>query len=176
MSGGKPLKPRFDVPDGFEIHPYGNQKQNIWEMQKETLRKVIEKDKEHFYTYSKDYMSGSFPLVNENEIQLKEKLESISRWTTKKGFDNIGKKSNWNEHPLKPDAGKIADLKYPRIKQETFTKNILKGKQYQPSLDGKPDFINRKPSQQTFSKPNYFNTVFISGDGMAKENAEAKQK
>jgi len=37
-------------------------------MQKETLRKVIEKDKEHFYTYSKDYMSGSFPLVNENEI------------------------------------------------------------------------------------------------------------
>jgi len=24
MSGGKPLKPRFDVPDGFEIHPYGN--------------------------------------------------------------------------------------------------------------------------------------------------------
>jgi len=32
------------------------------------MRKMIENDREHFYTYSKDYMSGAFPMVNENEI------------------------------------------------------------------------------------------------------------
>ena len=77
---------------------------------------MIAKDTDHFYTYSKDYLGGAFPIVNENEIKLNEKLDNASRWTTKKGFDYIGKRKNWNEHPKKPDLATIEILNYPHIK------------------------------------------------------------
>ena len=103
-------KPRIDVPDGFEVHPYGNQKNNIYEVQKDQMRKVISQDKEHFYTYGQT-LAGAFPIVNENEIKVKAKLDNESRWMTKKGFDQLGKRSNWNEHPKKPDKATIDKLK-----------------------------------------------------------------
>ena len=81
------------------------------------MRKVISQDKEHFYTYSKDSLSGAFPVVNENEVKVKAKLESESRWLTKRGFDKIGKRANWNEHPKKPDQAKVENLKYPYVHQ-----------------------------------------------------------
>jgi len=57
----------------MEVFPYGNQKNNIMDIQKEKLRKMIENDSANFYTYSRDYLSQSFPLVNENIIALKSK-------------------------------------------------------------------------------------------------------
>lgn len=67
------------------------------------MRKLIAHDKEHFYTYSKHYLSGSFPVVNENQIKMKEKLDREAKWRTKSGFDALNKRANWNEHPKKPD-------------------------------------------------------------------------
>lgn len=67
-STGRGLKTRIDLPEGVEVFPYGSQRNNIWEIQKEKLRKMIENDAGNFYTYSKDYLSQSFPLVNENMI------------------------------------------------------------------------------------------------------------
>jgi len=75
---------------------------NIWEFQKEQLRKHIANDPSNFYTYSKEHLSLAFPVVNENEIKMKEKEDNESRWKTKAGFDYIMKKQNWNEHPKKP--------------------------------------------------------------------------
>lgn len=77
------------------------------------MRKVVANDKEHFYTYSKDFLSGSFPIINENQIKLKAKLDNESKWTTKKGFDKLCKKDNPNEHPYKPDVAKRDELSYP---------------------------------------------------------------
>lgn len=96
MSSGRPLKTRIEVPEGVEVFPYGSQRNNIWEMQKEKLRNMIENDSAHFYTYSKQYLSQSFPLVNENLIALKNKEDNERRWKTKAGFDVHGKKSNYN--------------------------------------------------------------------------------
>ena len=110
MSSGRPLKLRIEVPEGVEVFPYGSQRGNIWETQKEQLRKLIENDKAHFYTYSKDYLSQSFPLVNENMIQIKEKQENEARWKTKNGFNLNGKKKNWNEHSKKPHPATMDDL------------------------------------------------------------------
>ena len=54
---------------------------------------------------------------------------------------------------------------------------MLSQKDYNPQDDGKPIFLSRVASQnQTFSKPGYFNTVFISGDNMEKEMADAKKR
>ena len=67
-------------------------------------------------------MSLAFPIVNENEIAVKEKEENESRWKTKTGFDNIMKRENWNLHPKRPDASTIADLKSPYYIQAQETK------------------------------------------------------
>lgn len=101
---------------------YGNQKNNIQELQKEQLRKVIADDKKHFYSYSKEFLGGAFPIVNEKKELIKEKKESEARWITKKGFDNLHKRSNWNAHPKKPDPAKLDELRYPHMKQEQITK------------------------------------------------------
>lgn len=44
MSMGRPPKERMSIPEGVEVFMYGNQKLNIWEFQKEQLRKQISND------------------------------------------------------------------------------------------------------------------------------------
>jgi len=41
MSHGRPPKERMNIPEGVEVFMYGNQKLNIWEFQKEQMRKQI---------------------------------------------------------------------------------------------------------------------------------------
>ena len=125
LEPGLNSKPRLELHEGYEPFNYGGQKMNIYEMQKEQVRKTIAGDKEHFYTYSKEYLSGAFPLVNEHEARVKAKVDSEARWLTKNGFDNLNKRQNWNEHPKKPDPAKLEDLRYPAVKQANLTKAKL---------------------------------------------------
>ena len=150
---------------------------NIWEFQKEQLRKHIANDPSNFYTYSKEHLSLAFPLVNENEIKIKEKEASEAKWKTKAGFDTLNKKTNFNAHPKQPPQSVMDDLKIPFVQQKQETKQSQKAAVYRPSDHGKEDFYSKvKSKNQTFSDPSYFNTVFISGDDMVKEMAELKQK
>lgn len=110
MSMGKTLKERMTIPEGVEVFMYGNQKLNIWEFQKEQMRKQISEDKANFYTYSKDFLSLAFPLINENEIKMKAKEENESKWKTKSGFDNLLKKNDYTVHPKKPPQCILDDL------------------------------------------------------------------
>ena len=103
MNTGRPLKERLNIPEGVDVFQYGNQKLNIWEFQKEQLRQQIAKDPSKFYTYSDEHLSLAFPIVNENEIAMKEKEDNERRWKTKEGFDNVMKCENWNLHPKRPD-------------------------------------------------------------------------
>lgn len=54
------------------------------------------KDPSKSYTYSKNHLSLAFPIINENEIKIKEQEENQRLWKTKTGFDNIMKTMNWN--------------------------------------------------------------------------------
>jgi hypothetical protein len=110
MSHGRPPKPRMSIPEGVEVFMYGNQKLNIWEFQKEQLRKQISNDPKNFYSYSQDFLSLAFPLVNENELRMKEKEDSEARWKTKSGFDNLIRNANYAEHPKKPPQSILDDL------------------------------------------------------------------
>jgi hypothetical protein len=83
---------------------------NIWEFQKEQLRKTITNDNKNFYTYGKDFMSLAFPRVNEYEIAQNAKQENEAGWKTKTGFDILNKKENYNLHPKKPPQPKIDEL------------------------------------------------------------------
>ena len=75
-----------------------------------------------FYTYSAEHLSLAFPIVNENEIALKEKEENERRWKTKNGFDNVDKTLNWNAHPKAPDAAGKHELTIPYHIQRLETK------------------------------------------------------
>jgi len=133
---------------------------------------MIEKDSANFYTYSKDYLSSSFPLVNEHNIAVKQKLESEALWKTPSGFDVHGKKTAWNEHPNKPHQSVLDDLKYSYVTQKAEYKAHVKSMQYRPEDHGKDDFYSKVKNKKNFSDPSYFTTVFISGDDMLKEMAE----
>ena len=135
------------------------------------MRQQISKDQTKFYTYSNEHLSLAFPIVNENEIALKEKEENERGWKTKSGFDNVMKRLNWNEHPKRPAQSTIDNLKIPYHVQTLETKEKLKGFSWK-SEDGKPDFQSKiKSKGPTFSDAEYFKTVFISGDDMVKELA-----
>jgi hypothetical protein len=48
----------------------------------------------------------------------------------------------------------------------------LAGKVYRPEDEGKADFQSKVSApHKTFGEPAFFNTVFISGDDMVKEEA-----
>ena len=169
MSVGRPPKERMNIPEGVEVFMYGNQKLNIWEFQKEQLRKQIADDKKNFYTYSSDFLTLAFPLINENEIKMKEKEENEIKWKTKKGFDNLIKKNNYAEHPKKPPQCTIDDLQIPYVEQLKEKMEAMKGRQPFIPDDGKSDFQKNFRVPPTFSDREFFNTVFISGDDMVKE-------
>ena len=86
------------------------------------MRQEIVKDPTKFYTYSAEHLSLAFPLVNENEIAVKEKEENERGWKTRSGFDNVMKRQNWNEHPKKPAQSTIDGLKIPHHLQAEETK------------------------------------------------------
>ena len=115
MSHGRPPKERMNIPEGVEVFMYGNQKLNIWEFQKEQMRKQIAEDPKHFYSYGKDFLSLAFPIVNEHEQRLKEKEDSEARWKTQKGFDNLLRNENFNAHPKKPPQSVLDDLQIPYV-------------------------------------------------------------
>ena len=141
------------------------------------MRKVISQDKAHFYTYSKDFLSGSFPVVNELAEQQKEKAQSQARWLTPKGFDNLDKTKNWNEHPKKPDKAKLEDLKFSHAKQAAFTKAALAKKVYRPQDEGKNVFVAGSVNVPfTFSEQGYFKTVFTqTAEDVEKQQLAEKQ-
>ena len=70
-------------------------------------------------------MSGNFPLVNENEMVHQAKLENESKWKTKKGFDTLNKRENWNEHPKQPDLSKREELRIPYFQEILSMKQQL---------------------------------------------------
>lgn len=175
MQTNRPLKERLNIPEEVDVFQYSGQKLNIWEFQKEQMRLQISRDPTKFYTYSAEHLSLAFPIVNENEIAQKAKEQNEAAWKTKKGFDNVMKRQNWNEHSKKPPQSVLEGLQIPYHLQAQQTKQQLKGFQYNPEAEGKPDFKNKIRSQgPTFSNKEYFNTVFISGDDMVAEEAAMK--
>jgi hypothetical protein len=82
------------------------------------------------------------------------------------------KQLNPNEHPKKPHQSVIDDLQYSHAEQRYNTKMKLAGKVYRPEDEGKADFQSKVSApHKTFGEPAFFNTVFISGDDMVKEEA-----
>uniref|UniRef100_A0A7S3KUT2 Uncharacterized protein n=1 Tax=Euplotes crassus TaxID=5936 RepID=A0A7S3KUT2_EUPCR len=169
---------RLEVPEGAEVYMYSGQRLNTYEQQKETLRKKIAKDKKHYYTYSPDHLTLAFPVVNEHQIEVKEKTLNESKWKTKEGFHNVTRKSKeeYTLHPKKPSQDVLDDLKDPfhiqKAKKEAAIKSLQRDLIADPN---KPEFNLNIQNLETFSKKDYFNTVFLGGDDVIAEMEEAKR-
>lgn len=177
---GKPYVPRarMEVPEGQEVFMYSSQRLNNYEQQKENLRKTIAEDKGNFYSYSPDYLGLAFPVVNENEIAVKEKTLNESKWKTKQGFQNVTRKSKaeYSLHPKKPPQDVLDDLKDPFYEQKARKEAAIKSLQRDLIADpNKPEFNLNIHSVGTFSNKEYFNTVFLGGDDVIAEMEEAKR-
>jgi hypothetical protein len=170
---------RIEFPEGVEVYMYSGQKLNYYEQQKEIIRKKVEQDNAHFYTYSPEHLSLAFPIVNENEIEQNEKALNQSKWRTKEGFQNVTKKpkEEYNMHPKKPPQDMLDDLKEPFYIQKELKDKTIKSLQRDLRTDhNKDEFnLNIKPVT-TFSKKEYFNTVFLGGDDVIKEMEEAQKQ
>ena len=171
-------KPRMEVPEGEEVFMYSGQRLNYYEHQKEELRKTISKDKANFYTYSPEHLSLAFPVVNENEIEYKEKMMSMSKWKTQDGFQNVPKMTIQERltHTKRPPQDVLDDLKDPFYLQKEAKEKALKSLQRDLIANpNKEEFnLNIKPIY-TFGKKESFNTVFLGGDDVIKEMEEAKK-
>jgi uncharacterized protein YydD (DUF2326 family) len=66
LTGKKPLQERLEAPAGVDFFMYSSQKLNIYDLQKEQIRNKVANDKKNFYSYSTDFMTLSFPVVDED--------------------------------------------------------------------------------------------------------------
>lgn len=115
--------------------------------------------------------------MNEHEQRLKEKEDSEARWKTQKGFDNLLRNENFNAHPKKPPQSTLDDLQIPYVEQLREKMSTMKGRPpFVPDESKKQDFFTNFRCPQTFADQSFFKTVFISGDDMVREMAEAKLK
>ncbi len=122
-------------------------------------------------------MTLAFPLINENELKMKEKEEMEAKWKTKKGFDNLIKNANYAEHPKRPPQSVLDDLQVPYVEQLKDKIATMKGRApFVPEDLDKVDFFTNFRCPPTFADREFFKTVFISGDDMVKEMHEAKLK
>lgn len=103
--------------------------ENAYMAQTRMLRQQACNDKNHFYTYSKDYLGASIDPFNAKEVTMSENEIRQKKFITKSGFENIMKRENSHQHKLSLHDSKIYDLQnepYHIAKEEAMQFKVLK--------------------------------------------------
>ena len=80
-----------DLPPDGQVFMYSGQRKNIRVWQKNELRKKLREENDKYFTYSKEFISLSATLIDEDEMELKEKREREEKFLTKGGFQTLPK-------------------------------------------------------------------------------------
>lgn len=94
------------TPDD-KVYMYSQQRKNYYADYFDQLRVKLSHDKNNFYTYSKDYLTLSFPMIKNSNLKYDEYLENKKKW-----IDPNGKNFNLYEQP------KRESYFFPKIKNE----------------------------------------------------------
>eukprot|EP00163_Fabomonas_tropica_P015328 TRINITY_DN2811_c0_g1_i2.p1 TRINITY_DN2811_c0_g1~~TRINITY_DN2811_c0_g1_i2.p1 ORF type:complete len:903 (-),score=278.21 TRINITY_DN2811_c0_g1_i2:17-2725(-) len=178
-------RPReHEVPplqDGLseEIFIYSGQRLQYTERQKEKIRKEIEKDRDHYYTYSQKYTSLSYCPVNVEELKKEQELADRAKWLDQKGFVTLRQRSKMEE--LKPDndlpSARKEELREPWVDPATVV-NEKEQLHKQLSKSGKR-FVTVLPHDRDFDQTNmHLHSIHLGGDAseqFLKEEAKRKQ-
>jgi hypothetical protein len=171
-----------DAVEG-EVFVYSGQRRNFTTQQQEAMRTRLAKDKSSLFTYSKEYFSQSVALVDPDRMALEAVAEGQARWKTKQGFMYPAPKSKRDftasRVPNAPSAARVAELATPwddptdRVTDErgghATAPTDKPPFRAEPKLGGVFGYVDGKGVPQE----GFFDSVFLSGDGLAAEEAAA---
>ncbi|KAF6032795.1 KIAA1257 [Bugula neritina] len=123
---------------------------NSTELAKDIIRQNLDKDT--LYTYNENYHhSATFVPVNVEELKKQEKLAHQSKFVSKKDwtFPEVKNLKQCNEHPKKPDATRICDLK------QEWIENLDHRNKLNPTLEERDIYSwrDRKLDMNTWEYP-----------------------
>jgi hypothetical protein len=171
------LKPgdEFEATVPAALYIYSSQTLNVAELQKEVIRRKLDKpeNNDKFYTYSDEYMSLAMCRVNEEEIARQEEQEKQSRWVDPKGWVYPAPK-----HPREYPVHK--KQLHPAAREELmepWVENVLRPKPVSRDGDlpeGKREWeVMAKPGGTFEKDPQFFTSVFAPAAlGLTPEEAE----
>lgn len=178
--------------DQEPVYIYGSQKLNSVAKQMDQLRRdVIAKDRNATYTFSRDFHSATIAPVNPNDVWAQAEAESKTRWILPQGFKWPFPKdpSMYNKHPKKPSAAEIEELHAPwnepnadageKRGAPAYLDKLVRtanGFDTTPVLGGKLFGMLLSQDESGRQDPNYWKSVHLCGEGLAKERAEAKRQ
>jgi hypothetical protein len=191
MKAHKEKVAAWDAEPHEKIWTYSGQKLQFTEKRKRELREKYGNDKKATYTYSADFQSLAMEIVDEGKVVRDEAAESQARWTTNSGFVYPKPKpvEEYNQHPMQVTGARQEELRQPWVENENHPKPVSRddtpaeGKPLfnpLPSKDmifgalAEPDFYAKEGGEE--KNPFYFQSVFLGGEGMAAEEAAAKER
>ncbi|RHZ28267.1 hypothetical protein DYB31_000304, partial [Aphanomyces astaci] len=152
------------------------------DLAKDAMRQRLSRDRKATYTYSKDFNSLTMSMVDDTKLAVLAEAESRAQFTTPSGFVYPAPRqpSEFYKHKDAPSAARCQDLHSPWIENLYHPQPLSRGGDGETS-----PFFNSLPSKDmVFGGTNadgsvnaeYFKSVHLVGDGLAKEMEEAKAK
>ncbi|RHY72358.1 hypothetical protein DYB34_001709 [Aphanomyces astaci] len=168
--------------DGEPVYIYSGQKLRTKDLAKDAMRQRLSRDRKATYTYSKDFNSLTMSMVDDTKLAVLAEAESRAQFTTPSGFVYPAPRqpSEFYKHKDAPSAARCQDLHSPWIENLYHPQPLSRGGDGETS-----PFFNSLPSKDmVFGGTNadgsvnaeYFKSVHLVGDGLAKEMEEAKAK
>ena len=77
-----------DYPKDENVYLYSTMRKNYYADYMDKHREAYEQDKSHYYTYSNDFLTLSFPMIKNKNLAYEEYMDNKSKWKTKEGFNN----------------------------------------------------------------------------------------
>lgn len=76
-----------DFPPNEDVYLYSSQRKSYFADYMDKLRQKLEKDKGHYFTYSKEYLTLSFPYNKLSNVEFEQFEENKKKWLVKEGFN-----------------------------------------------------------------------------------------
>ena len=166
-----------------EIFIYSGQKLQSTEFQKEEMRKRLAKKKGSSFTYSSDFQSLSFSLINQDDVKRNADALSKSQYTTSRGFVYPAPRDSAESrrHKRAVSSARAEELREPWIENLYHPKPLERGDDGASAgktFDSVPvkDVIFGGYHADGSRNPDFFKSVHLNTDDMAAEIAAEKKR
>ncbi|OQR91686.1 hypothetical protein THRCLA_08915 [Thraustotheca clavata] len=177
------MKAQQPPPSDEPVYNYSGQKLRTKDLEKAAMRERLAKDKHATFTDSENFNSLTWSLVDETKLTLLAENASKALYTTPTGFvyPPPRQPSEFYKHAKAPSAARCEDLQSPWIENLYHPQPLerdsveITNKAPFDSLPSKDMIFGGTNADMTLN-PEYFKSVHLVGDGLAKEMEEAKAK
>ncbi|OQR99057.1 hypothetical protein ACHHYP_07413 [Achlya hypogyna] len=170
-------------PDDAPVYIYSGQKLRTKDIAKDAMRQRLAKDRNATFTDSEEFNSLTWSPVDETKLAVLADAASKALYTTPTGFvyPPPRQPSEFYKHPKAPSAARCEDLASPWIENLYHPQPLERDS---VDLGDKVPFDSLPSKDMIFGGTNadgtpnteYFKSVHLVGDGLAREMEEAKAK